>query len=79
LVNLGGRTASVSKLVMDCGTITGPGTLTCGDVDWYGGKIAPDVKIICKGTFRKFNGVITKLPENITCASGITFMKGVEK
>ena len=73
-LELGGHSITVDKLIVDCGTITGPGTITCNAVDWYGGVVSPETKIICTGNFRKFAGSIQSLPGNITCASGMTLV-----
>jgi len=72
VLELGGHNVTVDKLVVDCGTITGPGTITCNAVDWYGGVVAPETKIVCAGKFRKFAGTMERLPDNITCATGLT-------
>ena len=75
-LELGGHNVTVDKLVVDCGTITGGGTITCNAVDWYGGTVSPATKIICTGKFRKFAGSLERLPDNITCATGLTVIGG---
>jgi hypothetical protein len=78
-LELGGHNVSVDRLVVDCGTITGPGTITCNAVDWYGGMVSLETKIICTGKFRKFAGNMERLPVNIACASGLTIVADDKK
>jgi len=78
-LDLGGRSVTVGKLVVDCGTIVGPGTLTCGSVEWYGGRVSPEAKIVCTGAFRKLAGSMTRLPANISCAGGMIAEGGAGK
>jgi hypothetical protein len=47
-----------------------------GSVDWYGGQVSPDAKIVCTGKFRKFFGSISELPPNISCAGGLSVERG---
>ena len=72
VIDLNGHNVVVDKLTMDCGKVIGTGTITCNSVDWYGGDVSKDSKIICHGKFQKFAGSIESLPSNISCDSGMT-------
>ena len=79
VLDLKGHQDSVAALTMDCGNITGAGTLTCTSLDWYGGSLSLESKIVVNGPFRKHAGSLTALPANISCSGPVSMDAGAQK